>query len=333
MNGFNLSEWALRAPLARHLLHAHRRRSPGIACLLQPRPQRGSGLHHQDHGRAGRLAGRHARRHAAAGHRAPRAQAAGDAEPRLPAQLHQRRARRRSSSTCKDSTPAGRGAGHLVPGAQEHRRHPPHAAAGRRRARSSTTSSATPSASSTASPPTASPTASCATTSRTSARGCCSVPDVSKIEILGAQDEQIFVEFSTEQLAGPRASTAPALIAALQAQNAVAPAGVGADRRREDPRCGSPAPSAPSRTSWTSTSSSNGRMIRLGDIAHGHARLRRPAAADVPRQRPAGIGLAIAMRDGGDILALGRNVEHAMARDHRRPAGRHRAARWSPTSR
>ena len=28
------------------------------------------------------------------------------------------------------------------------------------------------------------------------------VPDVSKIEILGAQDEQIFVEFSTQQLAG-----------------------------------------------------------------------------------------------------------------------------------
>ena len=28
------------------------------------------------------------------------------------------------------------------------------------------------------------------------------VPDVSKIEVLGAQDEQIFIEFSTEKLAG-----------------------------------------------------------------------------------------------------------------------------------
>ena len=28
------------------------------------------------------------------------------------------------------------------------------------------------------------------------------VPDVSKIEILGAQDERIFIEFSTERLAG-----------------------------------------------------------------------------------------------------------------------------------
>ena len=57
----------------------------------------------------------------------------------------------------KDSTPAAAGAGHLVPGAQEGGRHPPHAAAGHRRPRSSTTSSATPTASSTASPPTGSP--------------------------------------------------------------------------------------------------------------------------------------------------------------------------------
>ena len=50
------------------------------------------------------------------------------------------------------------------------------------------------------------------------------VPDVSKIEIIGAQDEQIFVEFSTQQLAGLGIDRA-AMIAALQAQNAVIPAG------------------------------------------------------------------------------------------------------------
>lgn len=50
------------------------------------------------------------------------------------------------------------------------------------------------------------------------------VPDVSKIEIIGAQDEQIFVEFSTQQLAGLGIDRA-AMIAALQAQNAVSPAG------------------------------------------------------------------------------------------------------------
>ena len=72
----------------------------GTPRLLPPRPQRGPGLHLPHDGRAGGLARRHARRHAAPGHRADRAQAPGGARPRLPAQLHPRRASPRSSSTC-----------------------------------------------------------------------------------------------------------------------------------------------------------------------------------------------------------------------------------------
>jgi multidrug efflux pump len=51
------------------------------------------------------------------------------------------------------------------------------------------------------------------------------VPDVSKIEIIGAQDEQIFLEFSAQRLAALGLDY-PALVAALQAQNAVQPAGI-----------------------------------------------------------------------------------------------------------
>src|SRR6478736_9509140 len=50
------------------------------------------------------------------------------------------------------------------------------------------------------------------------------VKDVSKIEILGAQDERIFVEFSMQDLAGLGIDRA-ALISALQAQNMVVPSG------------------------------------------------------------------------------------------------------------
>ncbi|MCU0939547.1 MAG: efflux RND transporter permease subunit, partial [Burkholderiaceae bacterium] len=50
------------------------------------------------------------------------------------------------------------------------------------------------------------------------------VPDVSKIEVLGAQDEQIYLEFSTERLAGLRLNLAQ-ILAVLQAQNLVRPAG------------------------------------------------------------------------------------------------------------
>jgi hypothetical protein len=50
------------------------------------------------------------------------------------------------------------------------------------------------------------------------------VADVSKIEILGAQDETIIIEFSTDTLAGLGIDRAE-LVAALRAQNAVSPAG------------------------------------------------------------------------------------------------------------
>ena len=51
------------------------------------------------------------------------------------------------------------------------------------------------------------------------------VQDVSKVEELGAQDERVFVEFSIQLLAGLGIDRS-ALIAALQAQNVVSPAGI-----------------------------------------------------------------------------------------------------------
>ena len=138
------------------------------------------------------------------------------------------------------------------------------------------------------------------------------LPDVSKIEILGAQDEQIFIEFSMKELASLGIDRG-ALIAALQAQNIVRPAGViqtgnesvsirvsGAFRSEQDIA--------------GVNFAIGGRMLRLSDIA----RIRR-GYVDPPQPQfrvngePA-IGLAIAMRDGGDILALGDNIKRAMSK-------------------
>ena len=136
------------------------------------------------------------------------------------------------------------------------------------------------------------------------------VQDVSKIEILGAQDEQIFVEFSTQQLAGLGIDRA-ALIAALQAQNAVSPSGSvqtgdekllirvsGAFRSEND--------------ILDVNFLSNGRLIRLRDIAEVRRALSDPPQPMFRVNGKPAIGLAIAMRDGGDILALGRNVNKAI---------------------
>ena len=137
-----------------------------------------------------------------------------------------------------------------------------------------------------------------------------SVPDVSQIEILGAQDETIFIEFSTKQLAGLGIDQS-AFVAALRAQNVVLPTGVirtgnenlalrvtGAFDSESDLR--------------NVTFAVDGRTLRLQDIAQ----IRR-GTVDPPQPifRVNGkdaIGLAVAMRDGGDILTLGRNLDAAM---------------------
>jgi multidrug efflux pump len=82
------------------------------------------------------------------------------------------------------------------------------------------------------------------------------VPDVSQIDVLGAQDEQIFVEFSTQQLAGLGIDRS-ALIAALQAQNAISPQASFRPGTRNS-RSESQAHSSPNKTSWPLISSRMG---------------------------------------------------------------------------
>ena len=110
------------------------------------------------------------------------------------------------------------------------------------------------------------------------------VPDVSKIELIGAQDEQIYVEFSVAELAGLGIDRA-ALIAALQAQNAVSPAG---ELQTGDETIRSAFRRLPFEADLLDVNFlSNGRLIRLRDIATVSA-LFRSAPADVPRQRQTG---------------------------------------------
>jgi multidrug efflux pump len=137
------------------------------------------------------------------------------------------------------------------------------------------------------------------------------VPDVSKIEILGAQDEQIHVEFSTRQLAGLGVDRA-ALIAALQAQNAVNPAG---SLQTGDEKLSIRVTGAfKSENDLLDVNFvSNGRLIRLRDIAEVRRSLSDPPQPMFRVNGKPAIGIAIAMRDGGDILTLGDNVKTAIA--------------------
>jgi multidrug efflux pump subunit AcrB len=138
------------------------------------------------------------------------------------------------------------------------------------------------------------------------------LPDVAKVTLLGEQDERIYIEFRTERLAGLNLDWA-ALIAVLQSQNAITPAGtvqgpsekilvrVTGEFRSEDEL-------------RNLNFLAGGRLFRLGDIATVRRAYVEPPQPLFRFNGVPAIGLAIAMRQGGDILKLGSNVQHALAR-------------------
>jgi multidrug efflux pump subunit AcrB len=137
------------------------------------------------------------------------------------------------------------------------------------------------------------------------------LPDVSEIEVLGAQDEQIFIEFDTERLAGLRLDMRT-IINALQSQNIVLPSGVMQnERERVFVRVTGEFESAEQIADVSLVAGE--RIFRLGDVADVRRGFSDPPQPMFRVNGQPAIGLAIAMRDSGDILALGENVRKEMA--------------------
>ena len=160
------------------------------------------------------------------------------------------------------------------------------------------------------------------------------MPDVSKIEIIGAQDEVIFVEFSIRASWPSSGIDRAALLAALQAQNVGPP-------RRHRSQTGDENISLRVSGAFESEQDildvnfvAGGRLIRLGDIATGPARLspirRSRCSASTASRRSAS---ASPCATAATSWRSASNIRTRDGDDHRRPAARHRAASWSPTSR
>jgi multidrug efflux pump subunit AcrB len=134
-----------------------------------------------------------------------------------------------------------------------------------------------------------------------------SVPDVAKIDLLGTQEEKIYLEFSTQQLSALGVDISE-IIQTLEAQNAIQPSGM----------LNSDAEKIAVRVSGQFTSEEslkavnlrfNGRFFRLSDIAkvqRGYADPQQPAFRYNGRDA---IGLAISMRKNGDVLAFGEHLK------------------------
>src|SRR4030088_1476882 len=137
------------------------------------------------------------------------------------------------------------------------------------------------------------------------------IGDVSKIDIFGAQDEKIYVEFSSHKLAGLHLDR-QALIQAIQAQNAVTPAGVvqtSDEEIRVDVTGGFRSEADLRNVNFVA----NGQIFRLSDIATIKRTYSDPPQPMFRFDGQPGVGNGISMRAGGDVLALGQNIEQAMS--------------------
>jgi len=136
------------------------------------------------------------------------------------------------------------------------------------------------------------------------------VPDVKRVELIGVQDEKIYIDVSPNRLAS-LGITPQQVAEALQKQNAVNPAGfveTDSDRIRLRVSGGFDSVARVRNADLLV----NGQHFRLGDIAKVSRGLADPPG---PRMHVGGqpaIGLGVVMDKGGNVIDLGENLKQAM---------------------
>ncbi|MBL8510833.1 MAG: efflux RND transporter permease subunit, partial [Betaproteobacteria bacterium] len=136
------------------------------------------------------------------------------------------------------------------------------------------------------------------------------VPDVAKVDIIGDQEEKIFIEISNLKTATLGLDIS-ALIQAIQAQNTIVPSG--AIETQSDKifvRVSGGLQSIEALKNFSLRA--NGRDLRLGDIATIKRGYTDPPFTKMRYLGQEAIGLGVAMRQGGDIIRLGQNLDKAL---------------------
>ncbi|WP_341703555.1 efflux RND transporter permease subunit [Ferrovibrio sp.] len=138
------------------------------------------------------------------------------------------------------------------------------------------------------------------------------IKNVGKAELLGVQPEKIFIEFSNKKLANLGVSPQQ-ILDVIQAQNAQTASGVvqtASDRIAT--RVSGEIETA--RALSELSIQANGRLLRLGDIADIHRDYADPPAPRFRFNGQEGVGLAISMAKGGNMIELGEQLAATMTR-------------------
>ena len=138
------------------------------------------------------------------------------------------------------------------------------------------------------------------------------IKDVAKVEFFGEQEQRLFIELSNVKSISLGLS-AKDLMAILQAQNAVVPSGTfeSSDERIRIAVSGR----------YNSVDDlrqlrlrANNQDFRLGDVAHIYRGYEEPPRSQIRYQGNDSLLLGISMKDGGDIINLGHQLDKVMAK-------------------
>ena len=146
------------------------------------------------------------------------------------------------------------------------------------------------------------------------------VKDVEKVDLIGVQDEKIYVEFSDKKLA-ELGLDASVVAEALQAQNGMTPAGTVISAQRNLPlRLTGSFDSVESMANLAVRV--EGRTLRVGDFAKVTRGYIDPSEFKMRFNGKEMIGLGVTMNKTGDVLELGKALEVTMSRiEEGLPAG------------
>ncbi len=137
------------------------------------------------------------------------------------------------------------------------------------------------------------------------------IPNITKVNLYGVQDQKIYVEFSHAKLA--TLGIAPqAIFDSLAKQNAINPAGVVETSSQRVPLRVTGALEGAQAVAETPIES-NGRVFRLGDIATVTRGYEDPSDYMVRQKGKPALGVGIVMAKGANILDLGKAIDSATA--------------------
>jgi multidrug efflux pump subunit AcrB len=148
------------------------------------------------------------------------------------------------------------------------------------------------------------------------------VDGVQKVELFGAQQEQVFLEISRQRLS-QLGINEEQVYALLQAQNAAADGGrvrVGAEHVPLDPEGGFSAPA--DMLDLVIGSDSSGRQLRLRDIATIESGYQDPPQRILRFDGSPAVGIGISSVPGGNVVRMGEGIRKKLAElEQHRPVG------------